>query len=101
MAGCPNGTGASVIDTPPDANRRNVRRTFALPAYDTSGKHWYFTPATGRYSICPVIKEPRRGGIRPDATLATVRRSDGTPLPAEQGFVTDFEAVRTTGDYPR
>ena len=24
----------------------------------------------------------------------------GTPLPAEQGFVTDFESLRTTGDYP-
>lgn len=26
---------------------------------------------------------------------------DGTPLPAERALVTDFEALRTTGDYPR
>ena len=26
--------------------------------------------------------------------------TDGTPLPAEQHFVTDFESLRTTGDYP-
>jgi hypothetical protein len=56
---------------------------------------------TGRYFVCPVIKEPRNGGIAPDAFLATVRRADGTPLPAEQQFVTDFESLRTTGDYPR
>ncbi len=55
---------------------------------------------TGRYFVCPVIKDPRNGGIAPDAFLATVRRTDGTPLPAEQGFVTDFEALRTTGDFP-
>ena len=57
--------------------------------------------ATGRYFVCPMIKEPRNGGIAPDAFLATVRRADGTPLPAEQQFVTDFESLRTTGDYPR
>ncbi len=56
--------------------------------------------ATGRYFVCPVIKEPRNGGIAPDAFLATVLRSDGTPLPAEQQFVSDFESLRTTGDYP-
>ena len=56
--------------------------------------------STGRYFLCPVIKDPRHGAIAPDAFLATVRRSDGTPLPAEQNFVTDFESLRTTGDYP-
>lgn len=54
----------------------------------------------GRHFVCPVIKDPRRGGIAPDAFLATVRRADGTPLPVEQAFVTDFESLRTTGDYP-
>lgn len=57
--------------------------------------------ATGRYFVCPVIKDPRRGGIAADAFLISVRRPDGTPLPTEQTFVTDFEALRTTGDYPR
>lgn len=55
---------------------------------------------TGRYFVCPVIKDPRHGGIAPDAFLATVRRSDGTPLPAEQAFVTDFNSLQTTGDFP-
>lgn len=53
----------------------------------------------GRYFICPVNKDPRAGAIAPDAFLATVRRSDETPLPAERGFVADFESLRTTGDY--
>ena len=55
--------------------------------------------ATGRYFICPVYKDPRDGAIAPDAFLVTVRRSDGTPLPAEQGFVDDFDSLRTTGDF--
>ena len=54
----------------------------------------------GRYFICPVFKDPRDGAIAEDAFLVTVRQSDGTPLPAEQAFVTDFESLRTTGDYP-
>ncbi len=53
----------------------------------------------GRYLICPVYTNPRDGAIAQDAFLATVRRSDGTPLPAEHGFVADFESLRTTGDY--
>jgi len=59
-------------------------------------------PATvqGRWFICPVFKDPRDGAITKDAILATVRRTDGTPLPAERIFVTEFEALRTTGDFP-
>jgi hypothetical protein len=54
---------------------------------------------TGRYFVCPVLKDPRHGAIAPDAFLATVRRADGTPLPAEQSFVTNFLALQTTGDF--
>ena len=226
LVGRRNGTdGLSVVDTAPDRIHRNVRVRFTLPAYDTSGKRWYFTvladvapngftnnaagtaarrladaspvyvfptvtgdptsvgnnrqadmidmshgyfsnnplglwvhvcvtwtdkalntgggkkaladlqkknglaldgtpiikseseidkpdksgfvlqsrrspEEVGRYCVCPVIKDPRDGGIAPDAFLATVRRTDGTPLPAERAFVTDFESLRTTGDYP-
>ncbi len=59
-------------------------------------------PATqqGRYFVCPVFKDPRDGAITPDAFLATVRRTDGTPLPAERAFVTDFNSLQKTGDYP-
>jgi hypothetical protein len=59
------------------------------------------TTAQGRYFVCPVYKDPRRGAITRDAFLATVRRTDGSPLPAEQGFVDDFNALQTTGEYPR
>lgn len=48
-----------------------------------------------RYAICPVVKEPRRGGIAPDQFLAFTVKPDGTPL--EPGFVTNFESLRMTG----
>ena len=50
---------------------------------------------TLRYSICPVIKDPRNGGIAPDQFLAITRKPDGTPL--EPRFFNDFESLRTTG----
>lgn len=53
----------------------------------------------GRYFVCPVFKDPRDGGIAKDAFLATVRRDDGTPLPAEQHFVDDFLSLQKTGDW--
>jgi hypothetical protein len=58
------------------------------------------TTAQGRYFVCPVFKDPRRGAITPDAFLATVRRTDGSVLPAEQPFLTDFLALQQTGEYP-
>jgi hypothetical protein len=58
------------------------------------------TTVQGRWFVCPVFKDPRDGAITEDAFLATVRRADGTPLPAERIFVTEFEALRITGDYP-
>ena len=58
------------------------------------------TSQQGRYFICPVFKDPRDGAITPDAFLATVRRADGTPLRAERAFVTDFQSLQRTGDYP-
>ena len=48
-----------------------------------------------RYSICPVIKDPRNGGIAPDQFLAFTRKPDGSPL--EPKFVQNFESLRTTG----
>jgi hypothetical protein len=53
----------------------------------------------GRYFVCPVFKDPRDGGITPDAFLATVRQADGSPLPAEQHFVDDFLSLQETGDW--
>jgi hypothetical protein len=55
--------------------------------------------AQGRYFVCPVFKDPRDGGIRSDAFLATIRQADGSPLPAEQHFVDDFLSLQSTGDW--
>jgi hypothetical protein len=49
------------------------------------------------YSICPVIKDPRSGGIAPDAFLAYTRKADGTPL--EPMFLNHFNSLITTGDW--
>ena len=48
-----------------------------------------------RYAICPVVKDPRNGGIAQDQFLAYTRKADGTPL--EPDFVAQFESLRTTG----
>jgi hypothetical protein len=60
-------------------------------------------PANGsagpRWTICPVIEDPRDGAIAPDAFLAAVRLADGSVLPASQEFVTNFESLQATGDW--
>jgi len=50
---------------------------------------------TLRYSVCPVIKDPRDGGIAPDQFLAYTRKPDGTPLEPE--FLANFQSLQTTG----
>jgi hypothetical protein len=50
---------------------------------------------TPRYSICPVIKDPRDGGIARDQFLAYTRKPDGTALEPE--FLENFESLQTTG----
>jgi hypothetical protein len=52
-----------------------------------------------RYSLCPVLKDPRDGAIRPDAFLATVRQPNGEPLPAERAFLDHFNCLQNTGDW--
>ena len=49
------------------------------------------------YSICPVINDPRRGGIAPDQFLAYTRNPDGTPL--EPSFVRNFDSLKFTGEW--
>lgn len=51
------------------------------------------------YGICPVIKDPRNGGIAGDTTLGYVRKPDGTPL--EPDFINNFNALKLTGDWAR
>jgi hypothetical protein len=48
-----------------------------------------------RYSICPVIKDPRDGGIARDQFLAFTRNPDGTALEPE--FLANFQSLQTTG----
>ncbi|MFN3648129.1 MAG: hypothetical protein ACK47B_01010 [Armatimonadota bacterium] len=50
-----------------------------------------------RYAICPMIKDPRDGGIAPDQFLAITRKPDGTPV--EPLFLREFESLQTTGDW--
>lgn len=49
-----------------------------------------------RYSICPVVKDPRDGGIARDQFLAITRKPDGSALEPE--FLQDFESLRLTGE---
>jgi len=46
------------------------------------------------YGICPVIKDPRNGGIAPIDTLAYVRKLDGSPL--EPNIVNAFNSLQQT-----
>lgn len=49
------------------------------------------------YGICPVIKEPRNGGIAPADTLAYVRNPDGTPLEPE--LLRQFTSLQQTWNW--
>jgi len=48
-----------------------------------------------RYAICPVIRDPRDGGIARDQFLAYTRKPDGTPLEPE--FLENFLSLQSTG----
>ena len=48
-----------------------------------------------RYAICPVIKDPRDGGIARDQFLAYTRNPDGSALEPE--FLENFNSLQTTG----
>jgi hypothetical protein len=50
-----------------------------------------------RYAVCPVIKDPRDGGIAPDAFLNYTKFPDGTPL--EPQFLRAFNNLQQTGDW--
>jgi hypothetical protein len=50
------------------------------------------------YAICPVIKDPREGGIAPDTFLAITRKADGTPV--EPFFLDSYNSLKVTGDWP-
>ena len=48
-----------------------------------------------RYAVCPVVKDPRNGGIAKDQFLAYTRKADGTPL--DPGLVAQFNSLQATG----
>jgi hypothetical protein len=49
------------------------------------------------YGICPVIKDPRSGGIAFDNVLSPVRKPDGSPLEPE--LLRQFNSLQSTGDW--
>lgn len=51
------------------------------------------------YAICPVIKDPKDGGIAPDTFLAITRRPDGSVVEAD--FMNAYNSLKFTGDWPR
>lgn len=52
-----------------------------------------------RYAVCPEIKDPRNGGIAPDAYLNYPKLADGSPL--EPKFLTAFNNLQQFGNFDR
>ncbi len=50
-----------------------------------------------RYAVCPEIRDPRRGGIAPDAFTNPLRKPDGSFL--DPAFSLNFISLQTTGDW--
>lgn len=55
------------------------------------------TNDASRYAICPEIKDPRAGGIAPDAFANFIKRPDGSYLEPE--LVDAFNRLKATGDW--
>jgi hypothetical protein len=60
---------------------------------------WDDTEFAGTYSISPIIYQPVKGAIAPDAFLITVLTQKGFPLPGEQIFVDEFNCLRKGGNW--
>ena len=52
-----------------------------------------------RYAVCPEIRDPRRGGIAPDAFINPLRKPDGSFL--DSAFSTNFASLQKTGEWAR
>lgn len=52
-----------------------------------------------RYAVCPQIRDPRRGGIAPDAFINPLRKPDGSQL--DPAFLTNFTSLQQTGEWAR
>ena len=55
------------------------------------------TNDASRYAICPEIRDPRAGGIAPNATANFIKFSNGTLL--EPDLFNAFNRLKTTGDW--
>ena len=52
-----------------------------------------------RYAVCPEIRDPRDGGIAPDAFINPLRKPDGSFL--DPDFSVNFLSLQRTGDWAR
>jgi hypothetical protein len=59
---------------------------------------WDDTNFAGTYSLSPIIYQPVKGVIAPDAFLITVTQK-GEPLPDEMRFVSEFNCLRKGGNW--
>jgi hypothetical protein len=59
---------------------------------------WDDPAFAGTYSMSPIIYEPRKFVIAPDAFLITVTQK-GEPLPGEQMFINEFNCLRKGGNW--
>ena len=50
-----------------------------------------------RYAVCPEIRDPRNGGIAPDAFINPLRKPDGSLL--DPAFTSNFLSLQSTGDW--
>lgn len=53
----------------------------------------------GRWSVCPVLKDPRSGAIAPDSFLAAAVNELGQPAPSESELNQHFNCLQQTGDW--
>lgn len=56
------------------------------------------TNDASRYAICPEIRDPRDGGIAPDAFATFNKREDGSYL--EPDLVNAWNSLKNSGDWP-
>jgi hypothetical protein len=57
------------------------------------------TNDASRYAICPEIKDPRDGGIAPDAYANFIKRPDGSYLEPE--LVEAWNSLKSSGNWPK
>jgi len=87
--------GTPVIKTPDELNNQlEANGCGAEGQEDTSGKD-----GGAVWLICPAIMDPRFGAIAKDAFLDHVSFPNGTPV--DPGFVTNFNCLQQTGQFPQ